>query len=121
MTLLSLALGDKMNQVVLDKERLASENLQKTEALVKAESAARQEAEAKVQAYSRLEEELARGDELQKRNAQPKEMQGAAQQLIQADKLATLGTLVAGVAHDISNPIGLITLRVCLRGTSICG
>ena len=36
---------------------------------------------------------------------------GWRQELIQADRLATLGSLVAGVAHDITNPTNLIAMN----------
>jgi polar amino acid transport system substrate-binding protein len=50
--------------------------------------------------------------EVAERNRALEELRLHQDKLIQADKMATLGVLVAGVAHEINNPNGLILLNL---------
>ena len=62
-----------------------------------------------LETYQQLDDELLKREQLVAANERlSEENRIASEQLIQADKLATLGTMVAGVAHDIANPTGLI-------------
>jgi signal transduction histidine kinase len=48
---------------------------------------------------------------IEERNLLQREIDEATRQLIRADRLATLGSLVSGVAHDITNPTNLIAMN----------
>jgi two-component system, NtrC family, sensor kinase len=62
----------------------------------------------------RAEEEMKkRTDELLKANGELKVMQS---QLLQSEKMASIGQLAAGVAHEINNPIGFINSNLGTLG-----
>ncbi|WP_224981580.1 transporter substrate-binding domain-containing protein [Geomonas agri] len=50
--------------------------------------------------------------EVEERRHAEEELINRQQQLVQADKMAALGILVSGVAHEINNPNGLILLNL---------
>jgi polar amino acid transport system substrate-binding protein len=52
------------------------------------------------------------GQEVAQKNLALDELHRHQDKLVQADKMASLGILVAGVAHEINNPNGLILLNI---------
>lgn len=98
--MLSLALADRINSLRRDKERSQAEALvasQENERIIREQNVM-------------LEEKVAqRTRDLQASNEDLKHTQT---QLVNAEKMASLGQLTAGIAHEINNPINFITSNI---------
>ncbi|SKB98889.1 His Kinase A (phospho-acceptor) domain-containing protein [Sphingobacterium nematocida] len=105
--LLSFALGDKINTYRKEKEESQARELtisQENERLIREQNFV---LEQKVNERTR---ELTESNEsLQTTLTHLKETQS---QLVEAEKMASLGQLTAGVAHEINNPINFVTSNV---------
>lgn len=106
-TLLSFALADKINIYRKDKEQSQEQALQiskENERLIR-----EQNIELETQVNIRTEE-------LQKSNYALndtlKDLKEAQSQLVDAEKMAGLGQLTAGIAHEINNPINFVTSNI---------
>ena len=106
-TLLSFALADKINIYRRDKERSQAQTvqaLQENERIVREQNVM---LEAKVD--ERTHELQVSNDGL---NKAMKELKDAETQLVESEKMASLGQLTAGIAHEINNPINFVTSNV---------
>lgn len=106
-TLLSFALANKINIYRKEKEESQEHALrvsQENEQLVREQNAI---LEAKVQ--ERTEALQSSNTDLNKALSGLKEAQT---QLVEAEKMASLGQLTAGIAHEINNPINFVTSNI---------
>jgi len=105
--LLSFALADKINIFRKEKEvsqAQAMEALQENERIVREQNVM---LEAKV--TERTQELEVANDGL---NVALTELKDAQSQLVESEKMASLGQLTAGIAHEINNPINFVTSNV---------
>ncbi|MDW7694128.1 7TM diverse intracellular signaling domain-containing protein [Flammeovirgaceae bacterium SG7u.111] len=126
--LFSLALGDRYNILKKDNERVQAQNLalveeQKIELETKVHARTKELQMANDELQASHEELQAQQEELQSQqeelSAQNEELfstldqlKVAQSQLVQSEKMASLGLLTAGLAHEINNPINFIKSAV---------
>lgn len=103
MLLLSFALGNRINLLKRSSDEANAKALAaslENERIVKEQNA---ELEARVRQRT---EDLARSNE--ELSSTLEELKGAQDQLIQSEKLASLGQMTAGIAHELNNPINYV-------------
>ncbi|MEJ7736492.1 MAG: 7TM diverse intracellular signaling domain-containing protein [Chitinophagaceae bacterium] len=106
-TLLSFALADKINIYKLDKETSQEEALS---ALRENERMVReQNLFLEIKVTERTQELSIVNDDL---NKVLKDLRDAEGYLVESEKMAALGQLTAGIAHEINNPINFVTSNV---------
>src|ERR1035437_4188955 len=101
---------------------MAQENLQAQAALLEEEIEKRQEAQDELEQLNEsLEQRVQeRTAELSEKNVEVQqaydELKRVQAQLLQQDKMASIGQLAAGVAHEINNPMGFIISNLSSLG-----
>jgi signal transduction histidine kinase len=105
--LLSFALADKINILRKEREAAQAQTMQAVEENARIVREQNVVLEAKV--TERTQELRASNDEL---NKTLKDLKEAEMQLVESEKMASLGQLTAGIAHEINNPINFVTSNV---------
>ena len=105
--LLSFALADKINTYKKEKEELQAQAL--VTAQEKVESAKNQNNILEHKVEERTFELVETNKNLNKTLTDLKEAQT---QLVEAEKMASLGQLTAGIAHEINNPINFVSANI---------
>jgi two-component system NtrC family sensor kinase len=106
-TLLSLALADKINIFKSEKEKLQNEALkalQENERIIREQNVTlEQKVNERTIELSNLNQAL---------NKTLENLKETQLQLVESEKMASLGQLTAGIAHEINNPINFVTSNI---------
>lgn len=106
-TLLSLALADRINILKKEKEQSQAEALQtakENERIIREQNVVlEQKVSERTQDLSEANNEL---------NKTLEDLKQTQSQLVESEKMASLGQLTAGIAHEINNPINFVTSNV---------
>lgn len=105
--LLSIALADKIN--ILDREKKASQANELKTAKENERIIREQNVMLETKVSERTQDLEVANQELNKTLT---DLQEAEMQLVESEKMASLGQLTAGIAHEINNPINFVTSNV---------
>ena len=104
LVVLSLALGSRINQLKKDRQRAKEKELNTS--LLNEKIQRSQNVELEKNVTERTSELTLMNESLAETL---EDLKSAQQQLIQSEKLASLGQLTAGIAHELNNPINFVT------------